>query len=172
MKNSIPDIQLDSPLAIESSPAASESETLTKSRVVFFAGSAVTLVFVALSIGIGYLAATKPVVQSTPVEEKKIVVTPTPEPIIDRSSVRVDVLNGSGKVGKAKEIAKQLEQIGYSINTVGNASRLYKQSIVLLNAKTTATIAANIRKDFKDVDQQESDELRVDVQYIIGADVE
>lgn len=50
---------------------------------------------------------------------------------VEPQSIRVNVLNGTGIKGKAREVAKQLRQAGYNVVSVGNAERDdYPETIV------------------------------------------
>ncbi len=49
-------------------------------------------------------------------------VLPTPAPVLDRGDLTVRVLNGSGKSGAAGELAKYLEELGYSVSITGNSN--------------------------------------------------
>jgi len=46
---------------------------------------------------------------------------PTPTPAIDRKSLQIEILNGSGKAGAAAAMKKLLEEKGYTIAGTGNA---------------------------------------------------
>ncbi len=69
--------------------------------------------------------------------------TPTPEPspsptktstattnTIDKRSISIKVLNGSGKTGAANTIKTELEKQGFSVSAIGTANNSYSQSII------------------------------------------
>ena len=57
--------------------------------------------------------------------------TPVPEEKIDVSSYKINVLNGSGKIGAAGSVADLLKKAGFSVANIGNAGRYdYKETVV------------------------------------------
>ncbi len=62
--------------------------------------------------------------QSPAAEIPTSVPTPaaTPTPVLNRGDLTVRVLNGSGKRGAAGELAKFLEDLGYSVSITGNTN--------------------------------------------------
>ena len=71
---------------------------------------------------------------------QKPTTTPTPKPTsnpvdkktgLDRSSLTVDLLNGSGVVGAAAKASDLLKSLGYAIGTVGNADSYDYQNITI-----------------------------------------
>jgi hypothetical protein len=56
------------------------------------------------------------------------------EPVVavDRTAWCVDILNGNGRKGEAREVASRLRSAGFSVETVGNAERFdYPRTLVL-----------------------------------------
>ncbi|EKE04966.1 MAG: hypothetical protein ACD_19C00427G0013 [uncultured bacterium] len=76
-----------------------------------------------------------PVVSATP--EVKATATPTPKSEIDRSLIKLQVLNGSGVSGLAGKAKTYLEELGYKNVVVGNAtvSNLTETTISVKDSK-------------------------------------
>ncbi|OGG05027.1 hypothetical protein A2Z33_07120 [Candidatus Gottesmanbacteria bacterium RBG_16_52_11] len=58
--------------------------------------------------------------------------TPTPASALKRSDVTVQVLNGGGTVGAASKMKSFLEELGYSVTTVGNTEAYTYESTEIL----------------------------------------
>lgn len=102
--------------------------------------------------------------------------TPTPTIEVDRATVKVQVLNGTGVAGQASSIRTILEKAGYEGITTGNAERYdYEQSEVQIRkekAYLEAVILADITESISSPTVTELDETEtVDVVIIIGKDV-
>lgn len=97
---------------------------------------------------------------------------------IDRDAnkaVRVEVLNGNGEVGAAREVAQQLTNMGYTVVRVGNADRFtYRQSQILtLPSAPAAAVdsiaqALNVTRIIPAAAGESSD---VDIKVIVGRDL-
>jgi hypothetical protein len=168
----VPNVDVNAPLAVGSDEEAVEveSETVTKSLVWFYGGSAITIVILLTAVGLGYFAQssqklTTPepspqvkVAQPVIVEEKKF----------DRAEWKVEVLNGSGKAGVAGEKAKALEKLGYTISKTGNADKRYPETVVFLS-KEALPFKDEILQDFGVTRQEESTEEGVDIRVVMGS---
>lgn len=79
--------------------------------------------------------------------------TPTPAPELDRASITIDVLNGSGITGKAGETAEKLETLGYTIGTIGNATATDTTTATHLpDLETLDQIVEDLEKEFGDLE--------------------
>lgn len=58
---------------------------------------------------------TPEIIESTPIPEA------SPSPLIDKTSVKVRVVNGSGVTGKAATVKAFLESAGWKVTSIGNA---------------------------------------------------
>lgn len=75
-------------------------------------------------------------VEESPVQES-VVASPMPEASsaadVDRSTIKIRVLNGSGKAGAASAAKDFLEGKGYVVTTIGNAATTdFEQTVVKL----------------------------------------
>ena len=87
----------------------------------------VILIFVFLGIGIGagiliFKNGVPGISQATPSPEPTLEATPTPAPELDRSKLNIQVQNGIGVAGTAKEAQEFLEELGYTVGGARNAA--------------------------------------------------
>lgn len=76
--------------------------------------------------------------------------TPSPTPAIDRKTVKVKVLNGSGTRGKAAEVKDIIKKAGYEEILTGNADNFdYTTSEIQVKA-TDKTLGETMKSDLKD----------------------
>ncbi len=74
--------------------------------------------------------------------------TSTPTPLeINRSAVRIQVLNGSGITGDAAKVKRELEKLGYSNIETGNAS---EQNFVSSKINYSESLDSKILEEIKD----------------------
>ena len=86
-------------------------------------------------------------------EEEKPVITETPTPTemvkeIDRSLIDVEILNGSGVSGVAKEASEKIEAMGYKIEKTGNAT--IQDGNTLFISEDLKDFSEDMILDFKD----------------------
>ena len=87
--------------------------------------------------------------RATPTPEPSATPEPTEKPI-DRSSITIEVLNGSGKAGAAKKAADLLEGLGYKIEGTGNADKsTYEESVLEVQDSVDEEIIALLQKDLE-----------------------
>src|SRR3989339_1613502 len=110
------------------------------------------VVILAAIIG-GYIMSKQP----KKTEEKKEVVveksepTPTEKPKIEKSTVKIQVINGTGTPGQAGEVVKALEEAGYSADNIktGNAEE-FDNSVTTIEAKVNfEEIISNIKDELE-----------------------
>lgn len=131
------------------------SQPKKNNKIMLYATVGVIVVVVLLS---GYFLTRQP----EKVEEKKSVTTvttenkapspiPTEKPKIEKSSVKIQVINGTGTPGQAGLVVKALEDAGYDPDNIktGNADKY---------DNTTTTIEA--RENFKDIIKDIEDNLK------------
>ncbi len=83
-----------------------------------------------------------PFVESSPVTESTSSSTPT----LDKSSVKVKVLNGSGVTGKAATVKTLLESAGWTVGSIGNADNSdYKTTEVKVKDSAKSFLDAIVR---------------------------
>lgn len=117
--------------------------------VVIIVAVIVALVSGALYVYFNGVKGFNPEPQITP--QPTVVTQPTPvatlqpqattEPEVDLSTLKVSILNGSGKPGEAGNAKKLLENAGFKITSTGNADN-FSFKTTLIQAKST--VAANI----------------------------
>lgn len=82
--------------------------------------------------------------------------TPTPKPTanpidkatgLDRSSLSVEVLNGSGKAGVASLASDLLKGLGYKVTSVGNADNFDYENTEIQVASSKSTYLDLLKKD-------------------------
>jgi hypothetical protein len=72
--------------------------------------------------------------------------------LIDKSKLKLEVLNGNNRTGAAARLADQLKKLGYLISKVGNAGGIYSQTEVQFSQNTR--IAASLLAEQLDQDYQ------------------
>ena len=141
----------------------------------------ILLVVIIILVGLYFLGASKkgslkvtPATKPTPTVTKQApTATPTPTPAaLDRSKLNVVILNGSGVAGAAQNISTTLSDLGYTVKSVGNATRFdyvgvtisiktdKKEYLDMLKkdlAKKAATITTNV-----------DDTIKQDAEIIVG----
>lgn len=107
----------------------------------------------------------------TPTEEAK------KEEVIDKKSISISVLNGTGITGEAAYLQDKLEDLGYTSVKVGNASsQNYKETVVkfssTLSRSVVDEITAELNKIYNDVRTQTVNAESFDVEIITGLRLE
>lgn len=102
--------------------------------------------------------------------------TPTPTPQIDKSSVRVQILNGSGVKGKATVVKNFLREKGYENILTGNAENFGFEKTVIQTKKDGDRLKDTIFQDIKSeiLDEPDfellDDDSASDIVLIFGQD--
>lgn len=111
--------------------------------------------------------------EETIVETVSPTPTPSPTPSVDRSEVKVRVLNGTTKTGAAGALAKQLKELGWQTVKTGNAkNQATSQTLVRVKEGEETTgevLASDLAPDLNaevTVGLKESD--TVDAEVVIG----
>jgi hypothetical protein len=99
----------------------------------------------------------KPQPTPTPLEVEQ---TPSPIPTplaspkaenIDLSVYKISVLNGSGKIGEAGKVRDLLKADGFTVSSVGNASRYdYTDTIIQVTKDVPNSVISSIKKSLSD----------------------
>ncbi len=141
---SVPKLDLNAPLKVDTSTPEKENETVTKSLGWFYGGSALLIILVLISVGVGALASSKP----KPIPIKQVEPTKPVEIKLDKNQWKFEVLNGSGKKGEAGRIAKQLEAQGYEVVETGNAahSKFKGFTLTIQNAEQAQLLIDDLTK--------------------------
>lgn len=89
---------------------------------------------------------------STPSATPKL--SPVVSPIdkatgLSRSSLKVDVQNGSGQVGVASKMAEVLKSFGYTVGQIGNASSYDYLDVSILVKSTKSAYIPLLKKDLE-----------------------
>lgn len=96
-----------------------------------------------------------PVPTETPAEEKEVTPTPTNKVVnpvdsstgLDRSTLEVEVQNGSGEKGVAAKAADVLKGFGYKISSTGNADNYDYIEVTIKVKSTKSNFLALLKKD-------------------------
>lgn len=132
-----------------------------------------TIIFCGLAF---FLFFKTPEPQKEIVTEVKTAPAPTPVvPMLNREEWTLSVLNGTRIAGLAKKVASQLEDIGYTVKSTGNASKNdYATTQISLSVTKSASEAAAFLLDMKKElgVGTSSSELtgKLDAQIIVGTD--
>jgi hypothetical protein len=109
----------------------------------------------------------------TPVPSGKPSPTLTPTPVaLERSELEIAVLNGSGVAGAAKDISSHLEDLGYTIKRVTNASKFDYQDVTILITKDKSEYLEMLKKDLagkaSNIETEIDEDLTIDAEVIVG----
>jgi hypothetical protein len=161
-----------------SSPKGSRNFRIPMKEIALFLASFilsfVVLMFVMRVNGGKFLPTAK--AKATPtVTEAPAQPTPTPTVAVDRSTVKVKILNGSGAVGKASAIKQSLKEKGYTDILTDNADNFDYKITEIQAKKGKEGLAEVMKEDLKDnVDSPKittlSNDSAADVVVIFGAD--
>lgn len=97
-----------------------------------------------------------PEISPTPAEEQaKTTVTPTTKTVnpvdsstgLDRSTLSVEVQNGSGVTGDAAKGSDTLKSFGYKVSSIGNASNENYENVTIQVKSTKVNFLALLKKD-------------------------
>lgn len=83
--------------------------------------------------------------------------SPTPTPAVDKETVKIQVLNGTGTPGQATKVAVTLKNAGYNLDNIktGNATNNVSTSSIAAKAgfeSTAADIKTTLSSDFPEID--------------------
>lgn len=136
-ETNIPESNLNASLKIEEEPQRHGAYENKSNKNLFVAGgigAGIILLSIAGFIVLGFRSSQEKKMVDISIEQPKISLKEEEEPVIDRSEWAIEVLNGSGVSGAAKELAEKLEQLGYKILKTGNASKSnYKNTEVYIS---------------------------------------
>lgn len=139
----------------------------------------VLLLIIAALAGLYFLGANsnKELVQSVPIVPTPTAgalptATPAPtQPALERSGLTVAILNGSGTAGAARGVSSTLNGLGYTIGTIGNASRFNYEGITIhVNTENSAYLPL-LEKDIKEANPDASISATIDNTIINDAEV-
>lgn len=100
--------------------------------------------------------------------------SPTPVPsLVPKTSYEIKILNGSGRVGEAGAVKKLLEDQGYKVGEVANASSYDYTSTVIqslpsVNKTFIEELANVLKKEFDKVTTESKEDLAGEVAIITG----
>lgn len=127
------------------------------SRKGSIVGWAISLIIVCLAVGGGIYAVSSGKISlpamATPTPTPTSTPAPTPTPdtsTLDRATLSVQVLNGSGTPGVASSMKDLLEEKGYAVDNTGNAETYdYETTQIIVKAESEAYIAL-LEEDLKE----------------------
>lgn len=107
-----------------------------------------------------------------PVAIPSISPSPTPLPI-DKSTIKIQILNGSGISGQARVTSNALTPLGYSDITTGNADESTASATIIIYKKTVPKtivdeISDALKKIFSTVNTEETIQSDFDISIITG----
>ncbi|OGH14935.1 MAG: hypothetical protein A2860_01890 [Candidatus Levybacteria bacterium RIFCSPHIGHO2_01_FULL_37_33] len=86
--------------------------------------------------------------------------SPTAEPLMDKSTIKIKILNGSGIEGQAGKLSDLLEEAGYNNVSIGNTDNLEQRTTIvynkLLSKDMLDSITEAIKNGFPDPTLQEA----------------
>lgn len=110
---------------------------------------------------------------SASTEEGEQTPTATPTPVqLERSDLSLTVLNGSGVAGAAGDVSEILEDLGYTVESTGNASKFDYTGITILISEEKKDYSDLLKKDLADeaktIKVEVDDNLKADAEVIVG----
>lgn len=110
------------------------------------------------------------------VEEREVSTStpsPTPSEVIDKKSISVQILNGTGIVGEAAYLEGKLNNLGYTSTKVGNATKQdYQSTQVTFSSKLSSSVVDEITKElekiYDKVETKKSSSTSYDIEIITG----
>lgn len=128
----VPQINLNDKLKIEDSPSESDeipTQEKNDNRLFLF-GSISSVVIVLVVSSLAFLYFKNKNQSSSKVAETKTTITPSVTPTVTeapkitlkKSEIGFEILNASGVTGEAAKYGKQLEALGYKVDSLGNTS--------------------------------------------------
>lgn len=135
-ETTVPESNLNASLKVEEEPLQ-HGEHQNKSNKNLFVAGGIGVGIIILAIA-GFVAIS---LRNDQTEDKTDVSIEQPKinqeeekPVIKHSEWTIEVLNGSGVIGAAKELAEKLEKLGYKILKTGNAGKSnYKNTEVYIS---------------------------------------
>jgi len=107
--------------------------------------------------------------------------TPTPEEEADIATFNVKVLNGTSTAGLAAKVQKQLEDVGFTVSSIGNADKKDYQQVIIQAKSTvpstvTDTLKTTLGKTYtvgsvEELDSSEEDDIVVIVGIKVTATI-
>ncbi len=96
---------------------------------------------------------------------------------IRNGQYKLSILNGNGVSGQASSISDEMEKYGFNVISIANADNYnYEKTLVRYYDKSLKKVIDNISdvigasSEFVELDESELDNLKEDIQIIIGAD--
>lgn len=184
-----PDLSVDLP-PVETTPSqvAKKSESKLNFKTIFAVTTISALVAAFVSGGVYvYLSGLEQLPESTsevvlePEPSPEALVTPEPTPesesAVDVSKYSIQVLNGSGVAGAASNGQEVLEEAGFSVSSIGNASSSnFKTTQLQVKSSVSAEVVQKIKSVLEDgeygvdIGSALPDTSRYDIVITIGAD--
>lgn len=119
--------------------------TIITALVVGFVAGGVYVYFSGLSDASQVVATPTPVAIVRPTPAPTPVVTPTPEPV-EPSEYSISVLNGSGRIGAAGDLAEILEEEDYVVDNIGNAAAYdFEETVIQLRPGVPASLGTQLK---------------------------
>ncbi len=129
---------------------------------------------VSYAVGKVFMGQSQSIATASPTPTASSSATPSPTPSINRADITVEILNGSGIKGAAASAEKVFEDLGYTVERVGNADKSdYEESVVLVKSDADESLSELILSDIKDsytasISATLQSSATVDVRFIVG----
>lgn len=75
--------------------------------------------------------------------------SPTAKPLMDKSAIKIQILNGSGIEGQAGKLSNLLEGVGYNDVTIGNTDNLEQRTTIVYNKLVSKDVLSEITDSIK-----------------------
>ena len=130
-------------------PYPSQQNKSNKKKLAIIIGAIVLVIAI---VG-GVLISQQP--KKTVEDKVAVTETPTPSPTespkIDKATVKIQVINGTGTPGQAGKVIKTLEEAGYSADNIktGNAEKFDNLSTTITARENFDEIVSNIKEVLK-----------------------
>lgn len=98
----------------------------------------------------------------------------TPTPSLERSKLKVAILNGSGTPGAAKATSSHLNSLGYTIATIGNADDFSYKNLTIKIKKSKSEYLPLLKKDVAEkspdvaITTSIDDDISAEAEVIVG----
>ncbi|MEK7526087.1 MAG: LytR C-terminal domain-containing protein [Patescibacteria group bacterium] len=136
-----------------------ESERKKGSKLTFVLVMILVALVVALLVG-GVYVYTQGTTDSTPLDPTPLATqiptdetqpSPTPEEKVDVSKLKVNILNGSGKIGEAGKVKTAIEKEGFKVAATGNAATFdFEETVIAVKEGVSDSVVDMLKNALSD----------------------
>lgn len=155
-------------------PLPDEPEKSSKKVFWIIIGTFAVLGVVAGGIGVYLQNRSSFAITPSPTPKEVVETSPTPAVQLDKKSLQIQILNGSGVTGAAKAAQDYLEGLGYTVSAVGNASSSSYTSTQISIKDSKKDYLPTLKKDLSgqysvaDTADSLEDNSKYDVVIVLG----